>query len=384
MKKIVSILLSLVIVFSLAACSSDSDEVNIPSNSEQTQSIDNKNNESVNSEEPYKKFLSILGNPMVTLVSGNTKTPNKCIYKIDESGVFVRFISINALKEGDPVNILHTTDFHFNKVNDKDIAENNPCVESTRKVRKAYADEITLPNTKKVLSYADKFDAVAITGDNIDYLTWGSLEMMREYVFEPLGNKVIASIGGHDTTRLMETGTPADPTTLQSRYDIIQSYYPHNIVYSNMLVKNRVMLIQMDNGSGPYIEEQLNKLQKDIEKARKENLVILIFQHEPFATGKTEDSRVMSITGSSKENFYRSMKGGSKANNGGATKEVYNLITSSADVVKGVFCGHLHDDFYTEIKASYINNGDKVETTIPQIVLMNTASKPTINVIMVE
>lgn len=43
------------------------------------------------------------------------------------------------------------------------------------------------------------------------------------------------------------------------------------------------------------------------------------------------------------------------------TMKLYRLITENADVVKGVFCGHWHNEAYTEIIGSYIKNGEKLE-----------------------
>ena len=36
-------------------------------------------------------------------------------------------------------------------------------------------------------------------------------------------------------------------------------------------------------------------------------------------------------------------------------------------MVKGIFCGHLHSGFYTEVKASYIDSdGERADAYIPQ------------------
>ena len=53
-------------------------------------------------------------------------------------------------------------------------------------------------------------------------------------------------------------------------------------------------------------------------------------------------------------------------NAGGATGQVYDLITNNADVIRGVFTGDMHSDFYTEIVAK---TADGMQTTIPQYVL---------------
>ena len=42
---------------------------------------------------------------------------------------------------------------------------------------------------------------------------------------------------------------------------------------------------------------------------------------------------------------------------------------SNADIVKAVFCGHMHSDYYTEIIATYKDaDGKTVDTVIPQYV----------------
>ena len=51
------------------------------------------------------------------------------------------------------------------------------------------------------------------------------------------------------------------------------------------------------------------------------------------------------------------------------SKKMYELITSNADVIKAVFCGHMRSDYYTEIKAK---NADGTDNVIPQYVLTAT------------
>ena len=50
------------------------------------------------------------------------------------------------------------------------------------------------------------------------------------------------------------------------------------------------------------------------------------------------------------------------------TVRLYRLITENADIIKGIFCGHWHNEAYTEIVASYEKNGVKIKKTIPQYV----------------
>ncbi len=63
-------------------------------------------------------------------------------------------------------------------------------------------------------------------------------------------------------------------------------------------------------------------------------------------------------------NCYTGQVGGSNADS--ATASVYSLITNNADVIKGVFNGHQHNDYYTEIVAK-TSSGDAA--VIPQYTL---------------
>ena len=51
------------------------------------------------------------------------------------------------------------------------------------------------------------------------------------------------------------------------------------------------------------------------------------------------------------------------------TMKIYDLITENADVVKAIFTGHWHSQFYSEVCASYEKNGEKVPAFIPQYVI---------------
>ena len=55
-----------------------------------------------------------------------------------------------------------------------------------------------------------------------------------------------------------------------------------------------------------------------------------------------------------------------KASTNEDTGQVYRLITSYGDVIKGIFTGHMHSDYYTEVQAT---DAGGIETYIPQYVL---------------
>ena len=51
-----------------------------------------------------------------------------------------------------------------------------------------------------------------------------------------------------------------------------------------------------------------------------------------------------------------------------ATDDLYNLIVSNADVIKGIFCGHEHSMLYVDIPATYTDKDGVHETVIPQLI----------------
>lgn len=354
MKRILSILLALAVILSLTACKSE----NETEGGGATPAITEKT--------AYEKAVELLGSLEASPISQN---PDCHIFKIADSGVQVRYIEIDAVSDGEPVNIMQLTDSHFNALNERDKAENNAAVMSSYENREYCRDEASVQNTLNALQYHTYFDAVAVTGDNIDYLTWGSLELLKKHFWDPIDN-IIMTLGNHEATRQM-TGTVPDSTTLQSRYDILQSYWEHDINYYSTVIKDRVMLIQMNNSSNKYVGDQPEKLAADIEKARQQQLTVLIFQHIPLGTRNPDDSFVypLIISSGSGENFYANHIGGARYNADTTTQKVYDLITQNADVVRGVFCGHLHHDYYVEIPATYQKDGQTVETVIPQVVL---------------
>ena len=94
-------------------------------------------------------------------------------------------------------------------------------------------------------------------------------------------------------------------------------------------------------------------------------MVVLLFQHENISTLNPADTEVEAIHHHNYKpvcNFYDAPKLiGRPSDTESATLEFYKLITESADVIKGVFCGHQHNIFYTEILAR--------ERVIPQYTL---------------
>ena len=110
---------------------------------------------------------------------------------------------------------------------------------------------------------------------------------------------------------------------------------------------------------------------------------MLFFQHCPVCTipGGGEDwvtffyepgdtSGMTVIDGVKHTNFGASNFAGSATKYDGANKAVYDLITSNADVVAGLFCGDWHVNMYTEIHGK-TPSGEEV--MIPQYIVTANA-----------
>ncbi len=286
------------------------------------------------------------------------------VFYKNSDGITIREIHIPGAKKETTVGIL--TDTHINLLNEKD--KYYPEVQLTYYTRTWLRNGLTIGAFSRSADLADKYDQLVVTGDIIDYLSYGALDALDEHIFQkhPTG---LYALGGHDVTRNMETGL-GDKTPLAERQALLQEYWPHNIYYASRIVNDSVMCIQLDNGCTRFWPEQVDKLAADIEKARENGYIVLIFEHEPINSGDTTATEVISYDSADTNNFWFGegrVHWGVNADE--ATKAVYNLITKNADVVRGVFCGHTHLSAYVDIKASYVDeNGNTVETTIPQYV----------------
>ncbi len=302
-------------------------------------------------------------------ICGTREHPESYIYQLDNrNGVMVREAWFDSGKGGAQIKILQMTDLHLHAINRRDEQEENPSVFGSLQHRMAFRNASTLPNLKRVLGLLDGFDQVIVTGDAIDYLTWGSLELVEKYVWERIPG-VLVTIGGHELTRVMEGDEP-DPTTLESRYEILRGYWRHDMYYSSKILGDKALLVQINNGEGRYSDCQCERFRRDIERARRERLVLLLFQHEPVCTRNPAEREAVPLRvndGAGSRDFCNGFLGAGECDQ--ATAEIYRLITESADVIKGIFCGHWHSDFYTEVKASYIQGGTRRESVIPQYVL---------------
>ena len=297
-------------------------------------------------------------------------------YKTEADGVTAREVTIKTQKGGDPLEIIQITDLHFNYCTEEDLKD--PVLKSTYENRKwlriDYANNKrgSLDNALRCLEYAKNADQLVVTGDILDYLSQGTLDLTKKHIFDAFPN-VMACLGNHDAVRQMQ-GTVAENTTLEERMEILKSAWIHDADYYSKVLDERVMLIQMNNASDPsqkygcFWDHQVEPLKNDLALAREKGYTVLLFYHIPLATGNPADYSITASMVGDKNGSVRNLytQGVGKLSSG-ASKEVYNLITNNADIIGGAFCGHTHNDFYTEIKAK---NADGTDAVIPQYVLM--------------
>lgn len=297
---------------------------------------------------------------------GTPDDPNHYI-RAYVGGPAIRDVVIKGNKPGtEPVEIVHSTDIHFNKMNELDFEENNPVLMSTYEYRKWLANGSSVTYAKSILNYARFSDQTIITGDILDYMSNGCKELTLKNLFWK-DLDLLASLGNHEAAQVVEGKVP-EKYSYQQKLPFLKEFWIHDTEYASKVVKDKVLCVILDNGTVRYWDKQVELFKADLEKARENDWVILIFQHIPLTTGNPADKEIMPITNSTNvkpENLYDNM-----GNGGGATGEIYKLITENADIVKGIFTGHEHVNLYSEILASYTDaEGNKVDAVIPQYVL---------------
>ncbi len=304
-----------------------------------------------------ERISTLINNSTVWV--GSKSNLNTCIFVDNESGVRFRVVNVTTKKGGKPTVVSQFTDTHFNSCDVFDMQ--NVELLQTFKKRTWLSFGESKASTKKAVEFCKKFDKTVVTGDIFDYLSHGAVTMAGKYLFGA-GLNLTAIPGGHDFTRQMQTHL-FDRTTLASRVQEVQNAYPNDIFYVSEVLEEKVMLISMLNDStvrkdknadenvefnGHYLTMQLNKLENDLKKAREKDLAVLIFQHEPISTGKDgEIIKAFKVYDKEEENFFK-LRGNSEKDTE-TDKKVYELITKNSDLIKGLFCGHLHSAYYSEV-----------------------------------
>lgn len=313
--------------------------------------------------ENYTKSGEYFSRPS-EIICGSVGQPT-LIRRFSDTGVYFRSFTLDSGKGGEPVELLQITDMHFNLCDESDLAD--PELALTAKCRKWNANGESAASAKKAMALSGLFDRTIITGDTLDYLSNGAIDMLEKYIWNEAPGAIVC-LGGHELTKQMQTGRP-DETSLSERLGRLESVWRHDIHYHSEVIRDKVLIVALDNSQSKYLPGQADKLRADIELARREGLVMLIFEHEPVSTSNPADSNVRSFFRCDPEscNFYSgNLIGSVNRREDQPTREVYDLITHNADVIRGIFCGHEHSAFYADIMA-YAADGTPMN--IPQPLL---------------
>ncbi|MBQ8510001.1 MAG: metallophosphoesterase [Clostridia bacterium] len=302
-----------------------------------------------------------------TIFCGTPEHPETCIKRL-ESGLFLREMTFDSGKGGEPVTIGQTTDLHFNYCDEIDLA--NRELAYTVTTRKWLANAESVNQAKQSLAYAAGCDQIVITGDVLDYLSHGAMTLTEELIWKPYPDALITP-GGHEFTRQMQTGLPNE-TTIESRVAEVEKFWHHDMQYISKVLGGKCMIVLMNNGLGKYLDCQVERFADDIAAAKREGYVMLLFQHEPICTFKPEDTDVPAFYAFEKKSFdfYNRSVGSPAMNPDEPTQKIVEMIRSNADVIGGIFCGHRHSAFYLEVDGWYTDaDGNRVSKAIPQPVL---------------
>lgn len=232
-----------------------------------------------------------------------------------------------------------------------------------------------------VAKYASTFRKTVMGGDAIDYLTWGALDVTKNLITRrSVNNSILMAVGNHEVKDLSQPDNKAlTNIPLEEAYARVQTGWSNDVYYVSELVKDdngkpNYMIIVLDNSQGCYWESQVAPLTADIEAARQAQVPVLIFQHIPIAPVETTVYDLSGFgkggqfgTAENNNGVYSTTTGGDFVGNSSSnavTNQVCDLIKNNADVVKAVFNGHWHANFYTHIAGTNPITGESV--IIPQ------------------
>lgn len=283
----------------------------------------------------------------------------------DGKTITLREVTINIGGDGEPIEIYQLTDLHFNAIYDDEDATTQL---SKKWWGNAFPDNETILATyKRCMNYAaEHADRIVLTGDLVNYYSRANYDVLEQYIFRAaetvnpaLAGKVLMTSGNHDCTF---PGAKSDLARYERYHKTMEALYAKygvDLEYTSQVIDERVMLVVLDNASwydvrsARFTANQLAKLERDITLAREKGYVMLLFGHVPLPTKN-----------SAGHSAYINFDAAGYTDP--TSKAVYDLITNSADVIKGYFTGHNHGDEYLEIVAK---TPDGKPAFIPQYVL---------------
>lgn len=311
-----------------------------------------------------------------TTICGSSADKTSWMYKMNDSGLLVRESDIDLGTGSNTVEIIQLSDFHLVNMSASDFED--PQLSNTYDNRKgAFSNQVR--NVQKALEYASYFDAkIVVTGDSIDYLGEGNMSVLKKL----FGNlNPIVTVGNHEFRKIWY-GNYEDTVDETTRYNALQAGFPYNnIFYHSEVLKNRVMIISMNNGADRNTYQQYYAgtftyngktgtmdtfLAADLATAKEKGYAVLIFEHCPISTGKSEDAAVKILNSTNTTDLYSSYVGGPNLTGTAVDQACYKLITENAALIKGLYSGHIHSHTYSTVKAKLTPESTNFDAEIPQ------------------
>ena len=328
----------------------------------------------------YTTLNSNISNGKYVTSQGTTISFDKLDGKLSPLVIGVDIDAVGENSNVDATTIMQLSDLHFTYCDEDDFAENNPLTMASWEHRQNngtwFTTDMDFSSTplkwvQNTLEYAAAVgDQTVITGDIIDFLSYGNLKLMNRVIAEPYSNSLMV-VGNHEPVRLVaDYGVGADDRFCKEYYEMLEKNWAnHDLSYTSKMVGKEVMVIQMDNANYYFTQDQIDKLTADLAIARENGYTVLIFTHIPFVPtdGATSQELLMGTLGF-EDGLVESINSNIELIDGrdadwsadgkssftpkeyvSTTEAMYNLIVSNGDIIKGVFNGHQHKTIYSKL-----------------------------------
>lgn len=282
-------------------------------------------------------------------------------YRIKRTGTVVVEVDIEGAKPGREVNLVAWGDNHLKLADERDRANDNIMLAFERR-GKANPPEKGARSLTREMELLPIFDGGVILGDNVDFFSYGSYALWKRMVLDVEGADPLVVIGYHDYVTHTINRRPQSEMPEKVTMPVCRAFTPNDVHYATKLIANRVLLVGMDaskNGKFYWETGIHEKLAADVKRSRENGWTILLFQHEGqfpntddvrMHKRQTMSTKVREMDYSCyaadlndpKKQGYSQVRG---------TKAVYDIVWHNADVIRGVFHGHVHANYATWITA---------------------------------
>lgn len=321
------------------------------------------------------------------------------VYRMKRTGTEVFEVNLPAVSPlARPVSILAWGDNHFKLADEKDLANDN-IAEAFRRRGSANPPDKIAASAQREVEMSPYFDQTVVLGDNIDFFSTGSLELWRKMVLDPLDRNLLAVVGAHDVRTDFINGRPYMEMPPEKTLPTVSKYIPNDVYYASKLVGEKVLCVCIWSDWGWFVDywNVAEKLRKDLDQARQNGWTVVLFGHDGFypntwtkdADGQYdyEADKAACLMHGFCQSGDNAKKRESYANRGDyltghrkrdehisrGTKAFYDVLYASADVVAGIFQGHVHANYCMRIRARTPDGRDKA---IPQYSCRGSAFCP--------